>query len=59
MGVIGGMYATGDAVAGVFDEMVGDHGDLEDVFDSTLAQLSPEHGPKLGSVIGLDPGTPD
>jgi hypothetical protein len=51
--------AAGDAVAGVVDEMVGDHGNLEDVFDTTLAQLDPEHGPKLGPVIGLEAGTPD
>ena len=53
------MHAAGDAVAGVVDEMVGDHADLEDVLDSTLTQLAPEHGPKFGAVIGLEAGTPD
>ena len=59
VGVVGGMHAAGDAVAGVVDEMVGDHGDLEDVLDTTLTQLAPEHGPKFGAVIGLEAGTPD
>jgi hypothetical protein len=58
-GVVGGVRAAGDAVTGVVDEMVGDHGDLEDVLDTTLAQLGPGHGPKLGAVIGLEAGTPD
>jgi hypothetical protein len=58
-GVVGGVHTAGDAVAGIVDEMVGDHGDLEDVLDTTLAQLGPEHGPKLGAVIGLQAGTPD
>ena len=59
MGVVGGVRAASDAVAGVVDEMVGDHGDLEDVLDTTLAQLGPEHGPELGAVIALEAGTPD
>jgi hypothetical protein len=53
------VHAAGDAVAGVVDEMVGDHGNLEDVLDTPLAQLGPEHGPKLGAVIGLEAGMPD
>ena len=58
-GVVGGVHAAGDTVAGVIDKMVGDHGDLEDVLDTTLAQLGPEHGPKFGAVIGLDAGPAD
>ena len=53
------MRAASDAVAGVVDEMVGDHGDLEDVLDITLAQLGSEHSPKLGAVIGADSCMPD
>ena len=59
LGVVRGVHAAGNAVAGVVDEMVGDHGDLEDVLDTTLTQLAPEHGPKFGAVIGPEAGTPD
>jgi len=58
-GVVGGVHTAGNTVAGVVDEMVGDHGDLEDVLDTALAQLGPEHGPKLRAVIGLEAGTVD
>ena len=40
-----------DAIAGIVDEVVGNHGDLEDVFDMSLTQLDPEHRPELGSVM--------
>jgi hypothetical protein len=59
VGVVGGVREAGDAIASVIDEMVGDHGDLEDVLETTLAQLGPEHGPELGAVIGLEAGAPD
>ena len=59
MSVVGGVRAAGDAIAGVVDEMMGDHGGLEDVLETTLAQLGPEHGPELGAVIGLEAGAPD
>ena len=57
--VVGGVRAAGDAIAGVVDEMMGNHGNLEDVFETALAQLGPEHGPELGAVIGLEAGAPD
>jgi len=59
VGVVGGVRAAGDAIAGIVDEMMGDHCDLEDVLEMTLAQLGPEPGPELGAVIGLEAGTPD
>jgi hypothetical protein len=58
-GVVGCVRAAGDAVAGIIDEMMGNHGYLKDVFDPTLAQLGPEHGPKLGTIIGLEAGVPN
>ena len=59
MGVVGGLGAAVDAVAGVVDEVVGDHGALENVFDTAPAELGPEHGPEFAAVVGLNADLPE